>query len=134
MPTTITVNVGMVFTASFALQGIVIFASIMTTLGLQILFESGRELVIQIALYTMGNWVNTVMENVWPLIGRTEPIEYLAKLTYLIWNHHEEIKHIERVRAYNFGCQYFMEVDIVLPGEMSLSVAHNIGETLQEKP
>ncbi|KAK3221012.1 hypothetical protein Dsin_014982 [Dipteronia sinensis] len=190
--------------------GIVVFASVMTTLGLQILFESGRELVIQaqpdrdpekekwmigimvsvtavkfalmmycrrfendivrayaqdhffdvitnsiglaaavlaikfywwidpmgaimIALYTMGNWANTVMENVWSLIGRTAPAEYLAKLTYLIWNHHEEIKHIETVRAYNFGCQYFVEVDIVLPGEMSLSEAHNIGEALQEK-
>ncbi|KAK1576988.1 hypothetical protein Q3G72_018097 [Acer saccharum] len=81
-----------------------------------------------------GNWVNTVMENVWSLIGMTTPTEYLAKLTYLIWNHHKEIKQIERVRAYNFGCQYFVEVDIVLPREMSLNVAHNIGETLQEKP
>ncbi|TXG71361.1 hypothetical protein EZV62_006296 [Acer yangbiense] len=190
--------------------GIVVFASVMATLGLQILFESGRELVIQtqpdkdpekekwmigimvsvtaikfalmmycrrfeneivrayaqdhlfdvitnsiglvtavlaikfywwidpigaiiIALYTMGNWASTVMENVWSLIGRTAPAEYLAKLTYLIWNHHEEIKQIETVRAYNLGCQYFVEVDIVLPGEMSLSEAHNIGETLQEK-
>ncbi|KAI9161547.1 hypothetical protein LWI28_018509 [Acer negundo] len=190
--------------------GIVVFASVMTTLGLQILFESGRELVIQaqpdrdpekekwmigimvsvtavkfalmmycrrfendivrayaqdhffdvitnsiglatavlaikfywwidpmgaiiIALYTMGNWANTVMENVWSLIGRTAPTEYLAKLTYLIWNHHEEMKQIETVRAYNFGSQYFVEVHIVLPGEMLLSEAHNIGETLQEK-
>ncbi|KAK1576791.1 hypothetical protein Q3G72_016513 [Acer saccharum] len=193
-----------------ARQGIVVFASVMTTLGLQILFESGRELLIQaqpdrdpekekwmigimvsvtavkyalmmycrrfkndivrayaqdhffdvitnsiglatavlaikfywwidpmgaiiIALYTMGNWANTVMENVWSLIGRTAPAEYLAKLTYLIWNHHEEMKQIETVRAYNFGSQYFVEVHIVLPGEMSLSEAHNIGETLQEK-
>ncbi|KAK0595356.1 hypothetical protein LWI29_005881 [Acer saccharum] len=88
---------------------------------------------IIIALYTMGNWANTVMENVWSLIGRTAPAEYLAKLTYLIWNHHEEMKQIETVRAYNFGSQYFVEVHIVLPGEMSLSEAHNIGETLQEK-
>ncbi|XP_006493770.1 metal tolerance protein 10-like isoform X2 [Citrus sinensis] len=190
--------------------GIVVFASIMATLGLQILFESGRELfteaqperdpekekwmigimvsvtvvklalmmycrrfkneivrayaqdhffdvitnsiglatavlaikfywwidpigAILIALYTMGNWGNTVMENVWSLIGRTAPAEYLAKLTYLIWNHHEEIKYIETVRAYNFGCQYFVEADVVLPAEMSLSEAHNIGESLQEK-
>lgn len=88
---------------------------------------------MQIALYTMGNWGNTVMENVWSLIGRTAPAEYLAKLTYLIWNHHEEIKYIETVRAYNFGCQYFVEADVVLPAEMSLSEAHNIGESLQEK-
>lgn len=88
---------------------------------------------MQIALYTMGNWANTVMENVWSLIGRTAPGEYIAKLIYLIWNHHEDIKHIETVRAYTFGCHYFVEVDIVLPGDMSLCEAHNIGETLQEK-
>ncbi|KAL6283135.1 hypothetical protein ACE6H2_014064 [Prunus campanulata] len=190
--------------------GIVVFASVMATLGLQILFESGRQLLtkaqpdrdpvkekwmigimvsatvvkfvlmsycrrfkneivrayaqdhlfdvitngiglasavlairfywwidpvgaIIIALYTMGNWAKTVMENVWSLIGKTAPAEYLAKLTYLIWNHDKEIQHIETVRAYTFGCNYFVEVDIVLPGDMSLSHAHNIGETLQEK-
>lgn len=81
----------------------------------------------------MGNWANTVMENVWSLIGRTAPAEYLAKLTYLIWNHHEDISHIETVRAYTFGSNYFVEVDIVLPGEMTVHEAHNIGEALQEK-
>ncbi|EEF46561.1 cation efflux protein/ zinc transporter, putative [Ricinus communis] len=137
--------------------GIVVFASVMATLGLQILFESGRELITQaqpdrdpnkekwmigimvsvtlikfilmvycrrfqneivrayaqdhffdvitnsiglatavltirfywwldplgailIALYTITNWANTVMENVWSLIGRTAPPEYLTKL------------------------------------------------------
>lgn len=190
--------------------GIVIFASVMATLGLQILFESGRELVtraqperdpnkekwmigimvsvtvvkfvlvvycrrfnneivrtyaqdhffdvitnsiglgsavlaikfywwidpigaILIALYTMSNWGKTVVDNVRSLIGRTAPPEFLAKLTYLIWNHHMEIKHIETVRAYTFGCQYFVEVHIVLPQDMSLDQAHDIGETLEEK-
>lgn len=73
------------------------------------------------------------MANVWSLIGRAAPAEYITKLTYLIWNHDEEIKHIATVRAYTFGSLYFVEVDIVLPGDMSLSQAHNIGETLQEK-
>ncbi|KAL9352008.1 hypothetical protein Peur_054688 [Populus x canadensis] len=88
---------------------------------------------ILIALYTISNWASTVMENVWSLIGRTAPPEYLAKLTYLIWNHHEEIKQIDTVRAYTFGSHYFVEADIVLPEDMSLGHAHNIGETLQEK-
>ncbi|CAK7326053.1 unnamed protein product [Dovyalis caffra] len=190
--------------------GIVVFASVMATLGLQILFESGRELItktqperdptkqkwmigimasatvikfaltvycrrfeseivrayaqdhlfdvitnatglatavlaikfywwldpigaILIAIYTISNWAGTVMENVWSLIGRTAPAQYLAKLTYLIWNHHEEIKQIDTVRAYTFGNHYFVEADIVLPEDMNLGQAHNIGETLQEK-
>jgi cation diffusion facilitator family transporter len=190
--------------------GIIVFASVMATLGLQILLESGRQLAsktktdvssdelkwligimvsvtvvkfilmlycqrfkneivrayaqdhlfdvitnsvglvtavlaikfywwidptgaIIIALYTIGNWARTVMENVKSLIGRTAPPEFIAKLTYLIWNHNEEIHHIDTVRAYTFGSHYFVEVDIVLPQDMYLNKAHNIGETLQEK-
>nr|GEV86361.1 metal tolerance protein 9-like [Tanacetum cinerariifolium] len=88
---------------------------------------------ILIALYTINTWSKTVLENVWALIGRTAPPEFLAKLTYLVWNHHEEIKHIDTVRAYTFGTHYFVEVDIVLPEDMMLGEAHNIGELLQEK-
>ncbi|XWS10451.1 hypothetical protein CRYUN_Cryun39dG0080100 [Craigia yunnanensis] len=88
---------------------------------------------IIIALYTMSTWARTVIENVWSLIGRTAPPDFLAKLTYLIWNHHEEIQQIDTVRAYTFGSHYFVEVDIVLPEDMLLSKAHNIGEKLQEK-
>ncbi|GAU48532.1 hypothetical protein TSUD_98650 [Trifolium subterraneum] len=88
---------------------------------------------IVIALYTINTWTKTVIENVWSLIGRTAPPDFLAKLTYLIWNHHEQIKHIDTVRAYTFGAHYFVEVDIVLPENMLLNQAHNIGETLQEK-
>ncbi|XP_076933555.1 metal tolerance protein 10-like [Bidens hawaiensis] len=88
---------------------------------------------IVIAVYTICTWARTVMENVWSLIGRTAPPDFLAKLIYLIWNHHEEIKHIDTVRAYTFGSQYFVEVDIVLPEDMLLGQAHNIGEMLQEK-
>ncbi|RDX58028.1 Metal tolerance protein 10, partial [Mucuna pruriens] len=88
---------------------------------------------IIIAMYTINTWARTVIENVWSLIGRTAPPDYLAKLTYLIWNHHEQIKHIDTVRAYTFGAHFFVEVDIVLPEHMLLHEAHNIGETLQVK-
>ncbi|XP_077221258.1 metal tolerance protein 9-like [Tasmannia lanceolata] len=88
---------------------------------------------ILIAIYTMGTWARTVIENVWSLVGKTAPPDYLTKMTYLVWNHHEQIQHIDTVRAYTFGSHYFVEVDIVLPGNMPLSEAHNIGETLQEK-
>nr|CDM80151.1 unnamed protein product [Triticum aestivum] len=88
---------------------------------------------ILIALYTITTWARTVLENVGTLIGRSAPAEYLTKLTYLIWNHHEEIRHIDTVRAYTFGTHYFVEVDVVLPGDMPLIQAHDIGEALQEK-
>lgn len=88
---------------------------------------------ILIALYTITTWARTVLENVGTLISKSAPVEYLTKLTYLIWNHDEQIRYIDTVRAYTFGTHYFVEVDIVLPGDMQLSQAHDIGESLQEK-
>lgn len=75
----------------------------------------------------------TVMENVNSLVGRSATPEFLQKLTYLCWNHHKAILQIDTVRAYTFGSHYFVEVDIVLPSEMVLREAHDIGEALQEK-
>lgn len=89
--------------------------------------------MVQIALYTISNWARTVMENVWSLIGKTAPSEYIAKVTYMTWNHDERIKHINTVRVYSFGSNYFVEVDIVLPLSTPLPLAHDIGETLQLK-
>lgn len=88
---------------------------------------------IILALYTIRTWSLTVLENVNSLVGRSAAPEYLQKLTYLCWNHHEAIRHIDTVRAYTFGSHYFVEVDIVLPADMPLQEAHDIGETLQEK-
>ncbi|CAA6656840.1 unnamed protein product [Spirodela intermedia] len=88
---------------------------------------------IILSLYTIRTWSTTVLENVNSLVGCTAAPDYLQKLTYLCWNHHEAIKHIDTVRAYTFGSHYFVEVDVVLPSEMLLRQAHDIGETLQEK-
>ncbi|XAR72052.1 hypothetical protein NMG60_11018548 [Bertholletia excelsa] len=88
---------------------------------------------IILALYTIRTWSLTVLENVNSLVGRAAAPEYLQKLTYLCWNHHKAIRHIDTVRAYTFGSHYFVEVDIVLPANMPLREAHDIGEALQEK-
>nr|XP_010922410.1 metal tolerance protein 5 isoform X2 [Elaeis guineensis] len=88
---------------------------------------------IILALYTIRTWSMTVLENVNSLVGRSAAPEYLQKLTYLCWNHHKAIRHIDTVRAYTFGSHYFVEVDIVLPSDMPLREAHDIGEALQEK-
>lgn len=89
--------------------------------------------VMQLAIYTIRTWSLTVLENVNSLVGKSASPEYLQKVTYLCWNHHKAIRHIDTVRAYTFGSHYFVEVDIVLPSKMPLQEAHDIGESLQEK-
>ncbi|KAL8166804.1 hypothetical protein V2J09_008303 [Rumex salicifolius] len=88
---------------------------------------------IILALYTIRTWSMTVLDNVNSLVGRSATPDFLRKLTYLCWNHHKAIRHIDTVRAYTFGSHYFVEVDIVLPASMPLQEAHDIGESLQEK-
>ncbi|KQK05871.1 metal tolerance protein 5 [Brachypodium distachyon] len=88
---------------------------------------------IILAIYTIRTWSMTVLENVHSLVGQSASPEFLQKLTYLCWNHHEAVRHIDTVRAYTFGSHYFVEVDIVLPRDMPLRDAHDIGEALQEK-
>uniref|UniRef100_A0ACD5U2G8 Uncharacterized protein n=1 Tax=Avena sativa TaxID=4498 RepID=A0ACD5U2G8_AVESA len=88
---------------------------------------------IVLAIYTIRTWSMTVLENVHSLVGQSASPEFLQKLTYLCWNHHEAVRHLDTVRAYTFGSHYFVEVDIVLPCNMPLQEAHDIGEALQEK-
>ncbi|KDO62933.1 hypothetical protein CISIN_1g015269mg [Citrus sinensis] len=87
---------------------------------------------ILLAVYTITNWSETVMENAVSLVGQSAPPEILQKLTYLVIRH-PEVKRIDTVRAYTFGVLYFVEVDIELPEELPLKEAHAIGESLQNK-
>jgi hypothetical protein len=57
----------------------------------------------------------TALENIKSMVGMSAPPEFLTQLTYLAWNHHPEIVCIDTVRAYTFGPNFFVEVDVVLP-------------------
>ena len=88
---------------------------------------------MQILLYTVNKWKKTFFENLSVLIGRTAPPEILEKVKTL-FDHNEDIKEIGRLEAYTFvSDEYFVEVDIVLPQDISRCRAHVIGEKLQEK-
>lgn len=67
------------------------------------------------------------------LTGHTADPNFLSKITWICLNHHHEIIYIDTVRAFHFGNNFLVEVDIVLPEDMSLKEAHNIGESLQQK-
>ncbi|XP_054784594.1 metal tolerance protein 4-like [Prosopis cineraria] len=86
---------------------------------------------IMLALYTISNWSETVLENAVSLIGQSAPPQVLQKLTYLVLRYHSQIKRIDTVRAYTFGFLYFVEVDIELPEDLPLKEGHEIGESLQ---
>lgn len=86
-----------------------------------------------LASYIIYNWSQTALENIKAMVGVSAPPAFLTQLTYLAWNHHPEIVCIDTVRAYTFGPNFFVEVDVVLPEEMPLRHAHDIGESLQNR-
>ncbi len=67
------------------------------------------------------------------LTGHTARPDFLKKITWIALNHHPEVLLIDTVRAFHFGNNFLVEVDIVLAEDMPLRRAHDIGETLQLK-
>ena len=88
---------------------------------------------ILICIYIVLNWIGTAQEQVANLTGISAPPEFLNQLTYMAVNHNKKTVAVDTVRAYHFGNQLLVEVDIVLPEEMPLKEAHDIGESLQIK-
>ena len=86
-----------------------------------------------LAAYIVQNWSVTALENIKAMVGLSAPPEFLTKLTYLAWNSDPRILGVDTVRAYTFGPAFFVEVDVVLPEDMSVRVAHDIGESLQDR-
>eukprot|EP00301_Raphidiophrys_heterophryoidea_P023038 c7041_g1_i1.p1 GENE.c7041_g1_i1~~c7041_g1_i1.p1 ORF type:complete len:471 (-),score=139.89 c7041_g1_i1:371-1732(-) len=81
----------------------------------------------------MRSWIKTGSEHVMHLAGRTAPPALLQELTFIACHHSDRILAVETVRAYHFGSNFLVEIDLVLPKDMRLEVAHEIGESLQEK-
>lgn len=88
---------------------------------------------IIISIYILVNWWKTGYEQTKLLTGHTADPNFLSKITWICLNHHEDIVLIDTVRAFHFGNNFLVEVDIVLPEDMSLKESHNIGESLQNK-
>lgn len=88
---------------------------------------------ICISCLIIRNWVTHTLEHFDQLLGRAAGPETLNLLTFMACNHHPEVVHIDTVRGYHAGSSLYVEVDIVLPAEMPLHQAHDIGESLQTR-
>jgi cation diffusion facilitator family transporter len=86
-----------------------------------------------IGLYIMINWFQTGKNYVKLLMGKSANPSFLQQLTYLASTHDERIIQIDTVRAFHLGLGYMVEVDIVLPKNMTVQESHDIAESLQIK-
>ena len=81
----------------------------------------------------LRSWVKNGGEQISLLIGRSAEPEFLNKLSYIAAHHHPAIIHVDTVRAFHFGVRFLVEVDIVLPPNMPLHEAHDIGDSLETR-
>ncbi|VDM04189.1 unnamed protein product [Schistocephalus solidus] len=81
----------------------------------------------------MKLFTHSTLEQTRNLSGYSASPEFLQKITFVCVNHHPSIERLDTVRAFHLGSNFMVEVDIVLPKDMDLHQAHDIGETLQKK-
>ena len=67
------------------------------------------------------------------LTGHTAKPEFLNKLTWISFDHHKKILKINSVRAFHYGNNFLVEVEIVLPAKMTVEESHSIAEPLEQK-
>ena len=88
---------------------------------------------IIIACLILRNWFSHTIEHYDQLLGRVADNQILNVITFITLHHNEKILLVDTVRAYHVGSGIYVEVDIVLPEEMELREAHDVGESLQKK-
>lgn len=86
-----------------------------------------------IATGVMISWCITIYGQFKLLAGIAAPIEFQKLVIYKAMTFDPAIKQIDTCRVYHSGPEYFVEVDIVMDGEMPLWRAHDIAQDLQDQ-
>jgi len=87
---------------------------------------------IAISIYIMSEWWDTAKEQANMLVGKAASEEFLKDVRQMANNHHQDMQ-VDVIRAYHFGPKYLVELEVVLPPNMTLETTHDIGMTLQHK-
>lgn len=66
-------------------------------------------------------------------MGATAPKAFVDTVSALCREHDHRIVEVDSIRAYHFGSRYNVEVDVILPGTLSLVESHDLGLSLQDK-
>ncbi|GMF10678.1 unnamed protein product [Phytophthora lilii] len=86
---------------------------------------------ILIFLYIMVSWGKMAWERVTQLVGVCASEDFVQEVKELCSHHHPAME-LDIVR-YHFGSKYLVELEVVVPAEMSVKDAHDIALQLQFK-
>ncbi|KAH8666963.1 cation efflux family-domain-containing protein [Xylariales sp. PMI_506] len=109
------------------------FGLIMSVVGERFVWYLDPIGAICIALLILFSWVSNAFEQVWLLVGKGAPAEYISKLIYITMTHDPNITKVDTCRAYHAGQRYYVEIDIVMDPETPLRHSHDVSQSLQRK-
>lgn len=87
---------------------------------------------IAISLYIIYSWIRISKGQVDKILGKTAPPSFINQLRELALKHHDLVS-VDVIRAYHFGQRYLVELEIMLPEDMSVKESHDIALMLQHK-
>ncbi|QDZ20221.1 cation efflux protein [Chloropicon primus] len=85
-----------------------------------------------ISVYIIVRWIVVAMEHTDKLVGKGADETFVQVIKDMADNHHKMLMPDE-IRAYFFGQKYFVELEVILPANMSVQHSHDIGLDLQHK-
>ncbi|KAK2756109.1 hypothetical protein FQN54_005517 [Arachnomyces sp. PD_36] len=110
-----------------------VFGLIMSIVGDRFVWYLDPVGAICIALLILFSWVSTAFDNVWLLVGKSAPREFVNKCIYVSLTHDSRIQKVDTCRAYHSGEHFYVEVDIIMDPETQLKDSHDVSQTLQRK-
>ncbi|TMW65064.1 hypothetical protein Poli38472_009231 [Pythium oligandrum] len=87
---------------------------------------------IVIFLLIMFAWAKMGKEQVMQLVGVCASAEFIEEVKELCNTHNAKLS-LDIVRAYHFGSKYLVELEVVVPADMTVKDAHDIALQLQFK-
>ncbi|KAK6083473.1 cation diffusion facilitator 1 (cation efflux family protein) [Seiridium cupressi] len=109
------------------------FGLVMSVVGSRFVWYLDPIGAICIGLLILVSWISNAFEQVWLLVGKSAPREFISKLVYMSMTHDSQIKKVDTCRAYHVGQKYYVEVDIVMDPNIPLKISHDVGQSLQRK-
>ncbi|WQF83769.1 Putative cation efflux protein [Colletotrichum destructivum] len=125
------------------------FGLIMSVVGDRFVWYLDPIGAICIALLILFSWVSNAFDQVWLLVGKSAPRDFVSKLIYMAMTHDTRILKVDTVsilsprvleppnrrqcRAYHAGQKYYVEIDVVMDESTALKISHDVAQDLQRK-
>ncbi|BDA45866.1 Metal tolerance protein 9 [Coccomyxa sp. Obi] len=87
---------------------------------------------IVISLWIISRWIGLTYIQVKKIVGGSAPEEFKGEVKKLADEHHDALN-VDSVKAYHYGSRYNVEMEVILPADMTVAESHDIALELQQK-